>query len=485
MQGRGLEFRLLALALTFGVAALPTPLFASGFQLVEQNASGLGNAYAGQAAGAKNASAVFFNPALMTRVKGWNVMGSIEPIGVGTTFADSASKGPVAGPLVIPVPLGNDGGDAGKWIPVPNIYGAGQITDRIWVGLGVNVPFGLETDWDPAWMGRFHANKSKVQTINVNPSIAFQVTDTLSLGGGVNYQHLKADLGSSVASGGLTYAAAGQAIAASGQPAAVQAALMASILNQLGGPAGLATEATTLVTGDSNAWGFNVGALLEVGEQAHIGVSYRSKVKHDVEGTVDFTGATALAESGPTAPIGTAINARFADGNVMTTIEMPDTFSIAGGLGAGQARAAGRLDLDRLGVDPVARHHPRGRPDGRLQRAAARLGLPEQRAADLREHLARRPRRQHQDERQVDAAPRHRVRPLAGAEHSTARRACPTTTVSGRPPASSGGSRRRRTSTWATRTSSSTRPRATWSTSRPPGRSSASTAPRSTSSARS
>ena len=97
MTGRRLPYRLLALVLTFGVAALPTPLFASGFQLVEQNASGLGNAYAGQAAGVKNASAIYFNPAALTRIKGWNVVASVEPIGVGTTFADSASTRSLAG----------------------------------------------------------------------------------------------------------------------------------------------------------------------------------------------------------------------------------------------------------------------------------------------------------------------------------------------------------------------------------------------------
>jgi len=196
MTGRPLPFRLLALLLTFGVAALPAPLFASGFQLVEQNASGLGNAFAGQAAGVKNASAIYFNPAALTRTKGWNFVASVEPIGVGTTFTDSASAVPFVGPYRFNVPLGNEGGDAGKWIPVPNGYLSGQVTDKIWLGVGFNVPFGLETDWDPAWMGRFHATKSKVQAMNVNPTIAIQLSDTLSIGGGASYQHLKADLNS-------------------------------------------------------------------------------------------------------------------------------------------------------------------------------------------------------------------------------------------------------------------------------------------------
>ena len=64
--------------------------------------------------------------------------------------------------------------------------------ERIWLGVGVNVPFGLETDWDPDWMGRFHATKSKVQGLTVSPTIALQLSDTLSVGGGANWQEIVA-----------------------------------------------------------------------------------------------------------------------------------------------------------------------------------------------------------------------------------------------------------------------------------------------------
>jgi len=323
---RRLPFRLLALALTFGVAALPTPLFASGFQLVEQNASGLGNAYAGQAAGIKNAGAIYFNPAALTRVKGWNIVASVEPIGLSNTFADTGSTVPSAGSFQFPVPLGNEGGDAGKWIPVPNAYASGQVTDRIWLGLGVNVPFGLETNWDPAWMGRFHATKSKVQTINVNPTIAVKLSDAFSIGVGANYQHLTADFGQQAAYGSLAYVGTAQAVA--GLPPAMQGAALTAVIAQLG-PSGLALEGPALITGDSSAWGWNAGALLKVGEQAHVGVSYRSKVKHDVEGDVTFTGAPTFSLPGSLAPIGEALNEGFANGPVTSTIELPETFSVA------------------------------------------------------------------------------------------------------------------------------------------------------------
>lgn len=326
MTGRRLPYRLLALALTFGVAALPKPLFASGFQLFEQNASGLGNAYAGQAAGIQNAGAIHFNPAALSRVEGWNIVASVEPIGLSNTFADTGSTVPYAGPFVFPVPLGDEGGDAGKWIPVPNAYVSGQVNERIWLGVGVNVPFGLETDWDPTWMGRFHATNSKVQTINVNPTIAIKLSDAFSIGVGADYQHLTADLGQQVAYGSLAYAGTAGAVAAF--PPATQAAALGAVLAQLG-PSGLALEGPALISGDSNAWGWNAGALLKLGEQAHVGVSYRSKVTHDVEGDVTFTGAPTFSLPGSLAPIGAELNAGFASGPVSTTIELPETWSVA------------------------------------------------------------------------------------------------------------------------------------------------------------
>jgi len=326
MTRRRFSFRLLALMLTFGVAALPTPAFASGFQLFEQSASGLGNAYAGQAAGVKDASAIHFNPAALTRVKGWNLVVSVEPIGLSNKFSNTGSTVPSAGPYVFPVPLGNEGDDAGGWIPVPNGYLSGQVTERIWLGVGVNVPFGLETDWDPAWMGRFHATKSKVQALTVTPTIAIQLSDTLAIGGGAAWQHLEADFNSGVAYGGLSYAGTAQAVA--GLPPTLQQAALAGVVAQLG-PSGTSLEGAGLISGDSKAWGWNAGALLKLGEQAHLGVSYRSKITHDITGDVTFEGAPTFSLPGALAPIGAGLNAKFASGPVKTTITLPDTWSVA------------------------------------------------------------------------------------------------------------------------------------------------------------
>ena len=310
----------LAIVLSSAFVAAPAPVLASGFQLIEQNASGLGNAFAGQAAAVRDASAVYFNPANLTRLPGKQLVLSLEPIGVKTAFTDSGSTRPLLGTTPVPVSLGGNGGDAGGWIPVPNGYLSWQAGSKTWLGLGVNVPFGLKTEWDADWLGRFKAIQSEVQTINLNPTLAVKVNDAFSLGAGANYQRLKATLSQGVAYGGLAY---GGALSAAGPAAA------AGILAQLGGPAGLAKEGLSTVEGDTWSWGWNMGATVTFGTTGHLAGTYRSRVKHDIEGTVNFADAPSFATTGPLGSLGAGLNARFANGPVTAHIELPETVSIA------------------------------------------------------------------------------------------------------------------------------------------------------------
>jgi long-chain fatty acid transport protein len=318
--------RALATAVAVLLAMSPAVVQASGFQLVEQNASGLGNAYAGQAASARDASAVFYNPANLTRLPGRQFVLAVSPVGVKTEFENASSSVPfLPGARVtpIPVPLGTSGGDAGGWVPVPNGYVTWELGHAAWVGLGVNMPFGLKTEWEPDFVGRFKATESEVKTLNINPTVAWKVTDGFSIGAGANYQRLDATLSQSVAYGGITLGAAAQAAAATGNPAVVPGVLAAL------GPTGLAREGVSTMQGDSWAWGWNAGASLAIGDFGHLGASYRSAIKHDVQGDVTFQDALALPTSGPLAVLGTILNPRFANGPVTTEIELPDTVSAA------------------------------------------------------------------------------------------------------------------------------------------------------------
>ena len=99
-------FRLVAVAATAALALSPVIVMASGFQLQEQNGSGLGNAYSGQAAGVKDASAIYFNPAALTGLEGGNLVISVEAIVPSTGFTDSGSAAPSLPPLPGEAPTG-------------------------------------------------------------------------------------------------------------------------------------------------------------------------------------------------------------------------------------------------------------------------------------------------------------------------------------------------------------------------------------------
>jgi long-chain fatty acid transport protein len=206
---------------------------ASGFALIEQSASGLGNAYAGGAAGAEDASTVFFNPAGMSRLSGKQIAVAVHDITPSAKFSGTGASGT------------DMGGDAGGSTFVPNAYFTMEMQPNLKMGVGVNSPFGLQTEYDAAWVGRYQAIKSKLETINVNPSIAYQVNDALSIGAGLDYQHISGEL--------------------------------SSFDNVLG---------TTVVKGTDNAWGYNLGALYNFNSSARIGIAYRSAISYTLNGSV-------------------------------------------------------------------------------------------------------------------------------------------------------------------------------------------------------
>ncbi len=230
------------------VLAGATPLAsAAGFALIEQNASGIGNAYAGAAAVAQDASTIYFNPAGMTRLPDRQVVMAGHLIKAQAEFTGT----------VTPSIGGGNGGDAGGLALVPNAYFAFRLTPDVHLGVGLNAPFGLATEYDADWIGRTQAIKSELKTINLNPSIAWKASESLSLGAGVSIQYAEATLTS--------------ATAASLPP-----------------PVGV-------VKGDDYGWGFNLGALWQVSPTTRIGLAYRSEIDYTLEGTFKVNGITVNA----------------------------------------------------------------------------------------------------------------------------------------------------------------------------------------------
>ncbi len=246
---------------------------ASGFALVEESASGLGNAFAGGAASAEDASTLFFNPAGMMRLSGQQMSLVLHAIKPSVEFSNTAG---IAAPGR---QLGNSGGDAGHWAAVPNFYYVAELSPQLRAGVGISSPFGLKTDYDANWMGRFQAIKSELQTININPSLAYKINDKLSVGAGLDVQYISAELTNAVYLG----------------PAPT--------------PEGFAQ-----VKGDDWSVGYNLGVLYEMDRATRFGVAYRSDVRHKLKGDVTFSGPFTFAPNGP----------------ISAEITLPETVSLSG-----------------------------------------------------------------------------------------------------------------------------------------------------------
>ncbi|MDZ7787758.1 MAG: outer membrane protein transport protein [Halofilum sp. (in: g-proteobacteria)] len=120
-------------------------------------------------------------------------------------FENNGSTSATGSPLE--APLSGSNGTTDDSALVPNFYYSTPLNDTVSFGFGINAPFGLTSEYDDDWVGRYHATNSELQTININPSIAFQATDKLSLGFGVNYQSIDATLENEVDSFAACFAA--------------------------------------------------------------------------------------------------------------------------------------------------------------------------------------------------------------------------------------------------------------------------------------
>jgi long-chain fatty acid transport protein len=291
----------LALLVASAFPFVANQVHASAFALAEQGVSGLGNAYAGAAAAAEDASTVWWNPAGMSRLpRGKHVLLGGHLIIPSTKFNDSGSTPAAASN---PAFIGN-GGDAGSEAIVPNLFFAMDLNPAWSFGVGVNVPFGLKTEYDQNWIGRFQGIESEIKTININPSLAFKLSERASVGFGISYQRAEIDLLSAVNYSGIAFGAGG-----------------AGLLGAIGGP-GVEGRNTTSIDGD--AWGFNIGALFDVTPVTRIGVHYRSSLDYETDGSTSFSNVPAAFAGIPALAAGTS------NGDVRLEFETPATLSVSG-----------------------------------------------------------------------------------------------------------------------------------------------------------
>ncbi|CAM2976224.1 hypothetical protein B0183_06565 [Glaesserella parasuis] len=171
---------------------------AAAFQLAEVSTSGLGMAYAGNAAVADNASVVATNPALMTKFKQVEISaGGVyvdADVDVEGSFKGSFNR-TVNGRAIPSSATGN--ANAKDIIPsaiVPNLYVVAPISERFAVGGGVNVNYGLKSEFEKTYSAGVLAGKTKLSAVNYNFSSAYDLGYGFSFGAGLNAVHAKATL---------------------------------------------------------------------------------------------------------------------------------------------------------------------------------------------------------------------------------------------------------------------------------------------------
>ena len=249
---------------------------AAAFQLTGQSASGVGIANAGAAAVAEDTSTLYYNPAGMTYLPtGHNFGFAATALNRSTKFTDEGSSR-YAGVY----PLGNDGGNGAGLHVVPAMYYSYSLTPDWRLGLAINPTFADETEYDQNFIGRYSGMKTRIRILNLNPSVAYKVNDALSLAFGINYAKAEVEFKQAVPS-----------------------------------PLGsTSADGTGRLEGDASGWGYNLGVMFKPAKDTRLGLSYRSKIKFDLEGSQN------AQVPGP----GTVINR-----SISADLTTPDTASLA------------------------------------------------------------------------------------------------------------------------------------------------------------
>ncbi|AVH30906.1 aromatic hydrocarbon degradation protein [Vibrio fluvialis] len=241
--------KFLSIAVACGLASVSNLTQAAGFQLAEYSATGLGRAYAGEAAMADNAGAQWRNPAMLTYLKGTQVSAGalyVNPnvdVEGDVSFYGSTSS--------------TSSSDYANDAVIPNFYISHQVNEKWALGLAFGTNYGMETELDSGFAASHFGDEAMVTTMEANANIAYQLTETVSIGGGIRYVMGEGHFGAK-------------------SPAQTEAL-------------GL-TKGTTLkyMEGDDTSWGWQAGAAWQMTPNNRVGFAYKSEVDLKLSGSANM-----------------------------------------------------------------------------------------------------------------------------------------------------------------------------------------------------
>jgi len=216
----------------------PASGLGSGFALFEAGARGvaLGSAVVARA---DDLSAIFFNPAGLVQLPGFQVMGGFSFLMPHAEIVTRGAGGDVTTPME-------------GWLSIaPHFFTSYQFSDRVWLGMGLNSPFGLGVRYENFWPGNADIINASLKTVNLNPTVAVKLTDYLSAGGGFDLMYFNFN----------------------------ETRML---------PLPFLGPQKFHLAGDTWGVGGNFGLLLKPRDDISLGISYRSQVRQEIAGPAYF-----------------------------------------------------------------------------------------------------------------------------------------------------------------------------------------------------
>lgn len=266
--------------------------YAAGSQLLEQDASDLGRAYAGGAITGDNAVIEFDNPAAMVQLKVPAISMVTAVVAAHTSFQGTATT--ARGDHTITAgsedPLarkpGTDTGVAFHYVQ--------PINEKFVFGFGITKPFSANEAYDSEGIARYLATKSSLNAYNFNPSLAYAISDRISIGVGVSAQYLKFNTDQKV------------------DPTIVSPAA----------PYGPGYDGNMATTVSDWGYGYNFGLAYIITDATKMGLSFRSAVRHRPSGDLKVDYPSALGHD----IIEALKTAGFDNGTVTSNVDLPATY---------------------------------------------------------------------------------------------------------------------------------------------------------------
>ena len=250
----------IGVALLLNVAASKQAM-ANGYEFLHQSAEGLGTAYATNGTAGNDISTLYSNPASIVRFDGTRISSSLVLDFPRSTMDQASATGPYSNGTV------NVSGFPTKPTQfIDTAFGGGayfthQLKSDLVFGVAINAPFAYTSDYGETAVTRYTATETSLQATNFSPSLAYQVSDKLSVGGSINFQYYQATLGTMVAT---------------------------SVANPQ-----ISTDVKSNIEGADLGVGYSIGFEYQLSPQTRFGASYRAGIKHQFDGTIHITGTAA------------------------------------------------------------------------------------------------------------------------------------------------------------------------------------------------